>query len=102
MSVKAESKYVGEIDTCSQFYQNFTTSFCWPRSQKSKKDWWLDCIFVLLGSTRVKAAKKMLVKLTPVVNITNITNEQLLLQYSLAKKILSQTVIREKLCKALL
>jgi len=57
---------------------------------------------VLLGSTRVKAAKKMLVKLTPVVNITNITNEQLLLQYSLAKKILSQTVIREKLCKALL
>jgi len=35
-------------------------------SQKCKKThWWLDCLFVLLGSARVTAAHKMLVKLTP-------------------------------------
>jgi len=34
-----------------------------PKSEK--KDWQLDCIFVLLGSAHVKALRKMLVKSTP-------------------------------------
>jgi hypothetical protein len=33
--------------------------------QKCKKDLRLECIFALLGSASVKAARKMLVKLTP-------------------------------------
>jgi len=52
-------------------------------------------IFTLLGSACGKAAHKMLMKLTPVVNFTNI------LQYSFAKKLQSQTDIREELCKTI-
>jgi len=35
-----------------------------PKS--AKNDWQLDILFALLGSARVKAARKMLVKLTDV------------------------------------
>jgi len=49
-------------NTLCQFHQHFTHSFCMHRSQKCKKDWQLDCIFVLLGSVPIKAANKMLVK----------------------------------------
>jgi len=41
-----------------------------PKS--AKKDCRLDCILVLLESARIKAVHKMLMKLTPVVNFTNI------------------------------
>jgi len=50
-------------------------------------------------STRTKADCRLLIKLTPLVNFIN---KQLLCQYSFAKKLQSQTVIREKLHKALL
>jgi len=49
-----------------QFYQYFTSSFCTIRSQKCKKT------TMNLGSARVKAAHKMLVKLTPEPNPTKL------------------------------
>jgi len=55
----------------------------------------------LLGSAHIKAANKTLIKLTPVVNFTNIY-VQIFCQYSFIKKLQSQTVIREKLQEALL
>ncbi len=43
-----------------QFQQHFTCSFLrMHRSQKCKKDWHLDSIFVLLESARIKATCKM-------------------------------------------
>jgi len=51
--------------TLSQFHQRFTHSFYARRSQKCKKDWQLDCFFTLLGSARVKAVRRMLMKLSP-------------------------------------
>jgi len=47
-----------------QFHQHFTWSFYTWRSQKRKKDLWLDCLFALLGSSSVNAAGRMLMKLT--------------------------------------
>ena len=47
------------------FINVFTRSFYVRRSQKRKKLLDLTVFFVLLGSERVKAARKMLVKLTP-------------------------------------
>jgi len=37
-----------------------------------KKDWQLDCLFALFGSVCVKAAHRMLMKLTPVSRTLNI------------------------------
>jgi hypothetical protein len=48
-----------------QFRQHSTYSFCTQRSQKCKKDWQLDYLFALSGSAHVKAARRMLMKLTP-------------------------------------
>jgi len=55
-----------------RFHQHFTRSFYMQRSQKRNKDWWLHCIFELLGSVWVKAAHKMLVKSTPGLNFINV------------------------------
>jgi len=60
----------GNGDLQGRFHQHFTSSFYSSRSQKLKKT---DCLTlfsvllgsVLLGSVHVKAARKMLVKLTP-------------------------------------
>jgi len=41
-----------------QFYQGFTRSFYKHRSQKYKKEWQVDCIFVILWSMHVKSACK--------------------------------------------
>ena len=49
----------------SQFHQHFTCSFYTRRSQKRKNDSQLKQLFSLSGSACVKAACKMLVKLTP-------------------------------------
>ncbi len=57
------------------------THFYKDKSQKRKKDWLLECICVLLGSAQVKAAYKMLVKLTP----SNLTITRT--QYQLSKKL---------------
>ena len=46
------------------FINLFTHSFYARRSQKRKKAAWVDCFFAILGSACVKAARKMLVKLT--------------------------------------
>ncbi len=40
-------------------------SFTHADPKNAKRHWWLDCLFALLGSVCVKAACKMLVKLTP-------------------------------------
>jgi len=40
-------------------------------SRSTKRHWWLDYLFALLGSSNVKAARKMLVKFTPVVTNIN-------------------------------
>jgi hypothetical protein len=47
------------------FHQHFTWILYAHRFQKRKTDWWLDSIFALLGSVRVKSMHKMLVKSTP-------------------------------------
>ena len=47
------------------FINVFTCNFYACRSQKRKKLLELTVVFVLLGSLRVKAARKLLVKLTP-------------------------------------
>ncbi len=57
--------------------------------------------FVLLRSARLKAACKMLMKLTHVVNVTNIL-QAAIASIFFPQKIQSQTSIRETLCKALL
>ena len=60
---------VGEIDLRSgnwgQFHQHYTNSFYTCRSQKRKKLLELSVFFSLLESACIKAACKMLVKLTP-------------------------------------
>jgi len=47
-------------------------SFSARRSQKCKNDWQFDSIFALMGSAGVKGGHKMLMKLTPGINFTNI------------------------------
>jgi len=47
------------ISTKSRFHQHFTCSFYERRSQKSKKDWQLECIFLRFG---ICTCKKLLVK----------------------------------------
>ena len=53
------------------FINVFTCSFYVRRSQKYKKLLELIVFFELLGFACIKAARKMLVKLAPVVNATN-------------------------------
>jgi len=53
-----------------------------PKVQKDSDD--LTIIFALSGSARVKASRKILVKLTPAVNFINIRFAQLFPYYSLA------------------
>jgi len=48
-----------------QFYQRSTSSFYAWRSQKHKKIDNLTVFLALLGSAHVKAASRMLMKLTP-------------------------------------
>jgi len=49
-----------------QFHQRFTSSFCIHIHQKRKKDTRrLDCLFTLLGSLRVKAARKHVDEIDP-------------------------------------
>ncbi len=55
-----------QVDGCDEnqgsiCHQHFTRRFYMQRSQKYKKDCRLDCIFAILGSASVKAARKMLV-----------------------------------------
>ncbi len=48
------------------FSQHFTRSFYTGADPESaKKDWQLDCLFVLSGSAGIKAARRTLTKLTP-------------------------------------
>jgi len=59
--------------TWSQFHKHFTSSFYASRSIKRKRTDGLTVFFALLGfAARVKAARKMLMKLTPRVNFINI------------------------------
>jgi hypothetical protein len=51
-----------------QFYQRFTTSFYASRSRKRKNTVKLSVFFALLGSVHEKAARRLLMKLTPGVN----------------------------------
>ena len=65
-----------------QFHQHSTSSFYLRRSQKCKKAAWLDCLFAFLGFSCVKAACRMLVKLTWCIfgcwiNSGNISNVQM-------------------------
>jgi len=56
----------------AQFHQRSMYSFYARRSQKRKKDSQVVNLFTLLRSTSIKAARIMLVKLTPGVNFINI------------------------------
>jgi len=60
-------KNVGGIDPWGQFHQFFTSSFYSDHKKSSCK-----VFFALLGSAHIKAARKMLVKLTPGVNFINV------------------------------
>ena len=53
------------LSAWGQFHQHSTSSFYACRSQKRKKLLNLTVFLVLLGSARIKAACRMLVKLTP-------------------------------------
>jgi len=55
--------FVYRIASWCQFHQHSTSSFCALGSQKRKKNWWFDCLFVLFGSSLVKAAHRTLMKL---------------------------------------
>jgi len=56
----------GFIETWAQFHQDSTYSFCARRFQKHKKIQMTKLhLLTLSGSTSVKAASKMLMKLTP-------------------------------------
>ncbi len=84
-----------------QFHQYFTSSFSAHRSQKHKKDWLLDCIFVLLGSVRTKAACKILVKSTPSVNFNNILQVSFLYKRVFLKTVwLCDFLTKEYQCKS--
>jgi hypothetical protein len=69
----------------------FTSSFLPHRAQKCKKTVKLSVFLALLVSVHVKAAFKMLVKLSPVVNVIDI-----LCKFLFAKKLQSQILIRER------
>ena len=51
---------------CGWFHQRVYVQLLRAQILKAQKVAWHDCFFVLLGSSSVKAANKMLVKLTPV------------------------------------
>ncbi len=57
--------------TWGQFYKHVYAQLYVHRSQKCKMAFDLTVIFALLGSTHVKAACKMLMKLTPGVHFTS-------------------------------
>jgi len=94
------TKNVNEIDTCSQFHQHFKSSFCTdillPKKiqiQTVTREKQL-CITLL----NEKGVCKMLMKLTPVVNFTNI------LQAAFSPIFFCQKITivsREKQCKML-
>jgi len=48
----------------SQFHQHFTHSFYSIGPIRTKRHWWPQCLFALLGSASVKTSSKMLIKLT--------------------------------------
>jgi hypothetical protein len=57
---------IDEIDTWAQFHQRSTYSFYACRSRmRKKRQSSQQCHLAVLGPTSVKAARKMLVKLTP-------------------------------------
>ncbi len=62
---KSCSKNVDEIDTWGQFHKRSTSSFFALRSQRLKKADNLTVFFTLLGSERVRATHRTLIKLTP-------------------------------------
>jgi len=64
MGVKDAHKHVGEIDQWCQFYQCCESSFYVRWAQKHKKDSQVISLFTLLGSVRIKAAPKTLMKST--------------------------------------
>ena len=49
-----------------QFHQHVYTQLLGQQIQKAQKAAWIDCLFLLLRSAPIKAARKMLAKLTPV------------------------------------
>jgi len=71
----------------AQFHQRSTCSFYNRRSQKHKKDSQVvNLFFTLLGSTSIKAAHKMLVKLTPGVDFTKVLRAVFANKYSKSPK----------------
>ena len=48
-----------------QFHQRLYAQLLRKKVLKAQKAAWFDCLFALLGSAHVKAASKMMVKLTP-------------------------------------
>jgi len=68
---KKQAENVDEFDTRGQFQQHSINSFYAPRSWMHKKES-QQCHLALLGPTSVKAAHKMLVKMTPGLNFINI------------------------------
>ena len=56
------------MGTRGQFHQHSTSSFYARRSQKRNKDSQVKQLFVLLESSCIKDARRMLMKLNPVLN----------------------------------
>jgi len=51
--------------SCRQFHQRSKHSFCGADHKGIKFNLSCQCLFTLLGSGHIKAARKMLMKLTP-------------------------------------
>jgi len=73
------------VDPRGRFPQQFTHSFYLQRSQKRKNTVKLSVFFVLLGSQRIKATSKMLVKSTPGCNKVKFNSSQAFLTFSVVR-----------------
>jgi len=87
--------------SCSQLYQHFMSSFCQfflsPKNTKPK--WTREKLLEALSYE--KSAHKMLMKLTPLVNFTNILQAAFFANFPFYKKLQTQTASVEKLRKTL-
>ena len=86
------------LPTWGQFHQHSTSSFYARRSRKCKKLLDLTVFFALLGSSSVKAACRMLMKLTPGFYLTNI----LLAAFALADPASAKKTVKSSSCFVLL
>jgi len=90
--------------TRGQFHKQVYAQLLQAKVTKVKKrHWWLDCLFAHLGSAPIKAAHKMLMKLTTGVDFTHMFKHSFFVQISQKRiKTVKSLVLRICACKKLL